>query len=141
LEITETELMGDIRYAINLCHELAELGVGLAIDDFGTGYSSMKYLKQFPISKLKIDRSFIMDISSSHESREIVSAIIAMAKALNISLTAEGVETKEQEEFLTLSACHHAQGFLYSPAMRVNDFALFINTHEAKPQKLVLMTD
>ncbi|MGP1721276.1 sensor domain-containing phosphodiesterase [Shewanella frigidimarina] len=130
LEITETELMGDIRYAINLCHELAELGVGLAIDDFGTGYSSMKYLKQFPISKLKIDRSFIMDISSSHESREIVSAIIAMAKALNISLTAEGVETKEQEEFLTLSACHHAQGFLYSPAIRVNDFALFINAHE-----------
>ncbi|MBB1383810.1 EAL domain-containing protein, partial [Shewanella sp. SR41-2] len=102
----------------------------LAIDDFGTGYSSMKYLKQFPISKLKIDRSFIMDISSSHESREIVSAIIAMAKALNISLTAEGVETKEQEEFLTLSACHHAQGFLYSPAIRVNDFALFINAHE-----------
>ncbi|QDE31375.1 MULTISPECIES: EAL domain-containing protein [Shewanella] len=132
LEITETELMGDIRYAIKLCHELAELGVGLAIDDFGTGYSSMKYLKQFPISKLKIDRSFIMDISSSHESREIVSAIIAMAKALNISLTAEGVETKEQEEFLTMSACHHAQGFLYSPAIRVNDFALFINAHETK---------
>jgi diguanylate cyclase (GGDEF)-like protein/PAS domain S-box-containing protein len=141
LEITETELMGDIRYAINLCHELAELGVGLAIDDFGTGYSSMKYLKQFPISKLKIDRSFIMDISSSHESREIVSAIIAMAKALNISLTAEGVETKEQEEFLTLSACHHAQGFLYSPAIRVNDFALFIHAHESKPQKLVLMSN
>ncbi|MGX9461664.1 EAL domain-containing protein [Shewanella sp. A14] len=135
LEITETELMGDIRYAINLCHELAELGVGLAIDDFGTGYSSMKYLKQFPISKLKIDRSFIMDISSSRESREIVSAIIAMAKALNISLTAEGVETKEQEEFLTMSACHHAQGYLYSPAIRVNDFALFINAHEQKMTK------
>tara|TARA_R110002033_G_C3880235_1_gene237970 strand:+ start:271 stop:2502 length:2232 start_codon:yes stop_codon:yes gene_type:complete len=131
LEITETELMGDIRYAINLCHELAELGVGLAIDDFGTGYSSMKYLKQFPISKLKIDRSFIMDISSSRESREIVSAIIAMAKALNISLTAEGVETTEQEAFLTLSGCHQAQGFLYSPAIRVNDFGLFINNHQS----------
>lgn len=129
LEITETELMGDIRYAINLCHELAELGVGLAIDDFGTGYSSMKYLKQFPISKLKIDRSFIMDISSSRESREIVSAIIAMANALNISLTAEGVETKEQEAFLSSSACHHAQGYLYSPAIRVNDFAQFIEHH------------
>ena len=131
LEITETELMGDIRYATNLCHELAELGVGLAIDDFGTGYSSMKYLKQFPISKLKIDRSFIMDISSSRESREIVSAIIAMAKALNISLTAEGVETTEQEAFLTLSGCHQAQGFLYSPAIRVNDFGLFINNHQS----------
>ncbi|WP_445778050.1 sensor domain-containing phosphodiesterase [Shewanella sp.] len=131
LEITETELMGDIRFAINLCHELAELGVGLAIDDFGTGYSSMKYLKQFPISKLKIDRSFIMDISSSRESREIVSAIIAMAKALNISLTAEGVETKEQEAFLSSSACHHAQGYLYSPAVRVSEFTQFIDNHSA----------
>ena len=93
LEITETELMEDIRSATNLCNELAELGVGLAIDDFGTGYSSMRYLKQFPISKLKIDRSFISDLTVSHESREIVSAIIAMASALNISLTAEGVET------------------------------------------------
>ncbi|WP_394131592.1 EAL domain-containing protein [Shewanella maritima] len=126
LEITETELMGDIRYATMLCQELADLGVGLAIDDFGTGYSSMKYLKQFPITKLKIDRSFIMDITSSHESREIVSAIIAMAKALRISLTAEGVETQEQERFLTDLCCHHAQGFLYSPALRVNEFSQFI---------------
>jgi diguanylate cyclase (GGDEF)-like protein/PAS domain S-box-containing protein len=122
LEITETELMGDIRYAINLCHELADLGVGIAIDDFGTGYSSMKYLKQFPITKLKIDRSFIMDISSSKQSREIVSAIIAMAKALNMSITAEGVETIEQAAFLENMLCDQAQGYLYSPAIRVNDF-------------------
>ena len=126
LEITETELMEDIRSATNLCHELAELGVGLAIDDFGTGYSSMRYLKQFPISKLKIDRSFISDLSVSHESREIVSAIIAMASALNISLTAEGVETKEQEQFLAKHLCHQAQGFLYSPALRVSEFGQFL---------------
>ncbi|GIU53203.1 bifunctional diguanylate cyclase/phosphodiesterase [Shewanella sp. KT0246] len=126
LEITETELMGDIRHATRLCQELADLGVGLAIDDFGTGYSSMRYLKQFPISKLKIDRSFISDLTTSHESREIVSAIIAMAKALNISLTAEGVETKEQEVFLEDSCCHHAQGYLYSPAIRENEFSKFI---------------
>ncbi|NMH63889.1 EAL domain-containing protein [Shewanella salipaludis] len=126
LEITETELMEDIRYATNLCQELSELGVGLAIDDFGTGYSSMRYLKQFPISKLKIDRSFISDLSVSRESREIVSAIIAMAKALNISLTAEGVETLEQEKFLADNLCHHAQGFLYSPALREPEFAQFL---------------
>ncbi|MCC4831727.1 EAL domain-containing protein [Shewanella sp. 1_MG-2023] len=126
LEITETELMGDIRHATRLCQELADLGVGLAIDDFGTGYSSMRYLKQFPITKLKIDRSFISDLTTSHESREIVSAIIAMAKALNISLTAEGVETKEQEIFLEDSSCHHAQGYLYSPAIRENEFSKFI---------------
>ena len=126
LEITETELMADIRYATNLCQELSELGVGLAIDDFGTGYSSMRYLKQFPISKLKIDRSFVTDLTVSHESREIVSAIIAMASALNISLTAEGVETQEQELFLTQSQCHHAQGYLYSPAMRESEFIQFV---------------
>ncbi|MBB1267966.1 EAL domain-containing protein [Shewanella sp. SR44-3] len=134
LEITETELMSDIDHATRLCKELAELGVGLAIDDFGTGHSSMRYLKQFPISKLKIDRSFVMDISSSHESREIVSAIIAMASALNISLTAEGVETKEQEAFLTLSACHHAQGFLYSPAVRESEFSHLLELHRSKAQ-------
>nr|WP_217272719.1 GGDEF domain-containing phosphodiesterase [Shewanella sp. NKUCC06_TVS] len=126
LEITETELMGDIRHATLLCQELAELGVGLAIDDFGTGYCSMRYLKQFPISKLKIDRSFISDLTVSRESREIVSAIIAMANALNISLTAEGVETLEQEAFLAKSFCHQAQGYLYSPALREPEFAQFI---------------
>nr|WP_276521568.1 EAL domain-containing protein [Shewanella sairae] len=127
LEITETELMEDIRSATNLCNELAELGVGLAIDDFGTGYSSMRYLKQFPITKLKIDRSFISDLTVSHESREIVSAIIAMASALNISLTAEGVETKEQELFLSEHLCHQAQGFLYSPALRESEFSQFLS--------------
>lgn len=126
LEITETELMADIRYATNLCQELSELGVGLAIDDFGTGYSSMRYLKQFPISKLKIDRSFVTDLTISHESREIVSAIIAMATALNISLTAEGVETQEQASFLRESQCHHAQGYLYSPALREAEFVEFV---------------
>lgn len=131
LEITETELMEDIRSATNLCNELAELGVGLAIDDFGTGYSSMRYLKQFPISKLKIDRSFISDLTVSHESREIVSAIIAMASALNISLTAEGVETKEQELFLADHLCHQAQGFLYSPALRVSEFGEFLEESTA----------
>ncbi|WP_394230682.1 sensor domain-containing phosphodiesterase [Shewanella colwelliana] len=134
LEITETELMEDVVYATNLCKELAELGVGLAIDDFGTGYSSMRYLKQFPISKLKIDRSFISDLGVSHESREIVSAIIAMASALNISLTAEGVETTEQEQFLSGLNCHQAQGFLYSPALREAEFSAFLE--ESLLQKL-----
>ncbi|MGI2258337.1 putative bifunctional diguanylate cyclase/phosphodiesterase [Shewanella sp. GXUN23E] len=127
LEITETELMEDVLHTTHLCKELSELGVGLAIDDFGTGYSSMRYLKQFPISKIKIDRSFIADLTVSRESREIVSAIIAMAKALNISLTAEGVETSEQEAFLSDCECHQAQGFLYSPALRGPDFNDFIN--------------
>ncbi|MXR67437.1 EAL domain-containing protein [Shewanella sp. JBTF-M18] len=133
LEITETELMEDVVYATHLCKELAELGVGLAIDDFGTGYSSMRYLKQFPISKLKIDRSFISDLNVSRESREIVSAIIAMAKALNLSLTAEGVETAEQESFLSALSCHQAQGFLYSPALREAEFSQFLRANAETP--------
>ncbi len=133
LEITETELMTDIRFATNLCQQLSELGVGLAIDDFGTGYSSMRYLKQFPISKLKIDRSFVSDLTVSRESQEIVSAIIAMASALNISLTAEGVETAEQERFLTESLCHHAQGYLYSPALREAEFTHFVFDDAKQP--------
>ncbi|QSX31641.1 putative bifunctional diguanylate cyclase/phosphodiesterase [Shewanella cyperi] len=136
LEITETELMEDIRYATNLCQELAELGVGLAIDDFGTGYSSMRYLKQFPISKLKIDRSFISDLTVSHESREIVSAIIAMARALNLSLTAEGVETTDQETFLAKSLCDQAQGFLYSPALREAEFSQFLYENQVPANRL-----
>ena len=123
LEITETELMDDVIHATSLCNELSELGVGLAIDDFGTGYSSMRYLKQFPIGKIKIDRSFISDVTTSHESREIVTAIIAMAKALKISLTAEGVETFEQERFLSDCHCHQAQGFLYSQALPSQAFS------------------
>ena len=132
LEITETELMEDIRHATSLCNELSELGVGLAIDDFGTGYSSMRYLKQFPITKLKIDRSFISDVTASKESREIVSAIIAMASALGISLTAEGVESEEQEAFLRSKNCDQAQGFLYSPALRESDFNQFLVTKKAE---------
>ncbi|RLV60607.1 EAL domain-containing protein [Parashewanella curva] len=134
LEITETEIMTDIQMATNLCQQLSELGVGLAIDDFGTGYSSMRYLKQLPISKLKIDRSFISDITDSHESREIVNAIIAMAKALNLSLTAEGIETGEQEGYLIAQHCHQGQGYLYSPAIREADFMKFLEIGEVKAE-------
>ncbi|WP_133407335.1 sensor domain-containing phosphodiesterase [Parashewanella tropica] len=134
LEITETEIMADIQTATTLCQQLSELGVGLAIDDFGTGYSSMRYLKQLPISKLKIDRSFISDITDSHESREIVNAIIAMAKALNLSLTAEGIETGEQEDYLIDHHCNQGQGYLYSPALREADFTKFIRLDEAKAE-------
>ncbi|GAA4873279.1 GGDEF domain-containing protein [Ferrimonas pelagia] len=117
LEITETSLMEDLERVNQLCDQLGELGLVLAIDDFGTGYSSMSYLKQLPVDKLKIDRTFVADLEGSSESRQIVPAIIAMGKALGLSITAEGVENEFQATFLRRHLCDQAQGFLYSKAV------------------------
>lgn len=114
LEITENTLMEDVVSVGRLCEQLGELGLVLAIDDFGTGYSSMSYLKQLPVQKLKIDRSFVADLEHSVESRQIVPAIIMMGRALNVSITAEGVENTYQEQFLRDHSCDEMQGYHYS---------------------------
>ncbi len=117
LEITESAIMETSNHAIDILNQLRQMGLSLAIDDFGTGYSSMNYLKRFPISKLKIDRSFVMDIPHDAEDGAITEAIIALAKALDIAVIAEGVETVEQAAFLAKRECHLVQGFLYSKPM------------------------
>ncbi|MBY5991903.1 putative bifunctional diguanylate cyclase/phosphodiesterase [Ferrimonas balearica] len=122
LEITETTLMEDIQAVSRLCTQLGELGIVLAIDDFGTGYSSMRYLQRLPVGKLKIDRSFVADLEQSRESREIVPAIIAMGQALDLVVTAEGVENPFQREFLKRHGCDQVQGFLYSEALSRHEF-------------------
>jgi diguanylate cyclase (GGDEF)-like protein/PAS domain S-box-containing protein len=114
IEITETMLMADVEAANQTVHKLHELGVRLAIDDFGTGYSSLNYLKKFPINTVKVDRSFVMDIPDSEDDMAITSAVIAMAHRLNMEVVAEGVETRDQLEFLTSHHCEYAQGFLFS---------------------------
>ena len=114
IEITETMLMGDIEAANETVHRLHDLGVSLAIDDFGTGYSSLSYLKKFPIDTVKVDRSFIMDIPESSDDKAITSAVIAMAHRLNMEVVAEGVETKDQLDFLLREGCDFAQGYLFS---------------------------
>ncbi len=120
LEVTESVIMntGDALVFIN---DLHAIGVGLAIDDFGTGYSSLAYLKQLPVQTLKIDRSFIKDISTDANDEAITIAIIQLGKSLNLSVVAEGVETEEQAAFLLRHGCNMAQGYFYSRPVLPDD--------------------
>lgn len=114
LEITESLLMGDARELTEMLEQLAGLGVKLLIDDFGTGYSSLNYLKRFPIHALKIDRSFVKDITTNPDDAAITTAIINMAHSLGLETVAEGVEQEEQLDFLVSRACDFMQGFYFS---------------------------
>jgi len=113
LEITESMIMTDVEVAITKMRELTELGVGLAIDDFGTGYSSLAALKRFPIQSLKVDKAFIKDVVNNPNDAAIVSAIISLAHTMNLSVTAEGVETPAQHSFLLEHGCETGQGYLF----------------------------
>ncbi|NHN32806.1 sensor domain-containing protein [Paenibacillus agricola] len=121
LEITES-MMIDTEKAIKILNELKSIGVHISIDDFGTGYSSLQYLRILPVDKLKIDRSFLTNVKDHSSDTAIVSAIIAMAQHLGLKVIAEGVETKEQLEFLRKERCDEIQGFLISKAVPANDW-------------------
>ena len=102
--------------AIRTLHELKAMGVHLSIDDFGTGYSSLSHLKRFPIDALKVDQSFVRDITSDQNDAAITSAVIAMGHSLRLTIIAEGVETEEQLAFLRERECHKVQGYLFATA-------------------------
>lgn len=118
LEITEGVLLEDEEHAVKLLISLKEIGVMLAMDDFGTGYSSLSYLRKFPFDVIKIDRSFITDLNTSGSARSIVQAILALGRALGLSVTAEGVETNEQLAILTADQCNEVQGYLLARPLR-----------------------
>ncbi len=131
LEITESSVMGDVDEAIVTMQEFRALGFHLAIDDFGTGYSSLSYLKRFPINRLKIDRSFIADLTTELEDAAIVQAIISMADSLQLNVVAEGVETQEQLAFLQANGCEAAQGYLFSRPLPADEFIQYIRDNRS----------
>ena len=115
LEITELVLMHDSDAALVLLHQLKDMGVSIAMDDFGTGYSSLGYLRSFPFDRIKIDQSFVRDLSENKESLAILRAVVGLGSSLNIVTTAEGVETARQLELLRSEGCTDVQGFFFSP--------------------------
>jgi diguanylate cyclase (GGDEF)-like protein/PAS domain S-box-containing protein len=116
LEITESILLAETDANLAILHQLRELGVSISMDDFGTGYSSLSYLRSFPFDKIKIDRSFVKDIAERPDCVAIVRAISGLGISLNITTTAEGVETEEQLDWLRAEGCNEVQGFLFSAA-------------------------
>lgn len=130
LEITENMLMNDVHTAITILKQLKDLGIKISIDDFGTGYSSLKYLKDFPIDTLKIDRSFIHDIDKNKNSVALTKGITALAHDLQLNVIAEGVETAKQLEIVKLHACDIVQGYYFSKPLNSVDILKLLNREE-----------
>ena len=126
LEILEGQTMKDAAKSIEILNAIRSLGISISIDDFGTGYSSLSYLKKLPVNKIKIDRSFIMDIPNNKKNEAIVKTIINLAENLNLELIAEGVETKEQLDFLVVNGCYNIQGYYFSKPLTVDAYKEFI---------------
>jgi EAL domain-containing protein (putative c-di-GMP-specific phosphodiesterase class I) len=130
LEITESVLVHDLDASVRILRRLRELGVTIALDDFGTGYSSLRYLSAMPLDTVKIDRSFVSGLPASTEHVSIASAILSLAKALSLTVVAEGVETQAQAEWLRAHGCGAAQGYLFG---RPEPEARFAQLWDAKP--------
>lgn len=130
LEITESICMEDAETSIDVLKKFQQRGIHISIDDFGTGYSSLSYLKKFPIDVLKIDQSFVRDITDDTDSEKIVSLILSMAHTLNLKVIAEGVETEKQLEYLRRHECDMCQGYYFSKPVPAADFEMLLrNSH------------
>jgi EAL domain-containing protein (putative c-di-GMP-specific phosphodiesterase class I) len=128
LELTESVLMKHAHSAAIILQALRRTGVQVALDDFGTGYSSLSYLRDFPIDSVKIDRSFVNEVTSVQEDTSIVKAVISMAQSLGLRVVAEGVENLDQLHFLRAHSCDEAQGFLFSRAVPPDEFATLLRS-------------
>jgi len=132
LEITEGVLVGDFARAVSILRRLKALGVRIAMDDFGTGYSSLSYLQAFPFDKIKIDQTFVAKLKNSPQSEAIVRAVIGLGHGLNLPVVAEGVETREQNAFLSGEDCDEIQGFLIGRPAPIADYAHYIGERELR---------
>ncbi|MCC7168372.1 MAG: EAL domain-containing protein [Rhodospirillales bacterium] len=128
IEITESLLLEDSRETHQIIAELNALGIGFAIDDFGTGFSSISYLRRYPFDTLKIDRSFVRDLTTSAGDAELVRSIIAMAQSMRLRIVGEGVETPSQQAFLSEAGCQFSQGWLHSKALPADEFGRYLET-------------
>ncbi|MES2257220.1 MAG: EAL domain-containing protein [Pseudomonadota bacterium] len=133
LEITESAVLRDVEAAIVTLGELKALGVTIALDDFGTGYSSLRYLKRFPVDHLKIDQSFVRDITTQPDDAAICKAVIDLAHNLHLTVIAEGVETQEQMQYLRRQRCDAMQGFLFCRALPADGFAQLLASNKKLP--------
>jgi diguanylate cyclase (GGDEF)-like protein/PAS domain S-box-containing protein len=139
IELTESLFMSDITPAVDLLHRMKALGVNLSIDDFGTGYSSLSYLSRFPIDVLKIDRSFVADITRDANDEAIVTSIIALAHNLKLGVIAEGVETGEQLDYLRRHGCDEIQGYYFSQPLPAREFEqLLIEGRGLRPEEIIV---
>jgi EAL domain-containing protein (putative c-di-GMP-specific phosphodiesterase class I) len=135
VELTESLAMKDIDSAIKQMQELRDIGIRLAMDDFGTGYSSLSYIKILPVTLIKLDRSFIIDLETDEIARLIVSAIIDIAKCKNIETIAEGMENPQQVKILREAGCDFAQGYLYGKPMPPEEIQKFMEDNIKNPKR------
>jgi predicted signal transduction protein with EAL and GGDEF domain len=131
LEITEAVLIDDDDAALATLNQLRELGVHIALDDFGTGYSSLRYLQRFPFDKIKIDRSFVKELTDASGSSSIIRAVVDIAADRNMTTTAEGVETTGQRETVRALGCTHMQGYLFSAALPAGEIRIMLGSADA----------
>jgi EAL domain-containing protein (putative c-di-GMP-specific phosphodiesterase class I) len=131
LEITEAVLIDDDDAALAILNQLRELGVHIALDDFGTGYSSLRYLQRFPFDKIKIDRSFVKELTDASGSSSIIRAVVDIAADRNMTTTAEGVETTGQRETVRALGCTHMQGYLFSAALPAGEIRIMLGSADA----------
>src|SRR5699024_5915346 len=127
LEVTES-VLANMKSTISLLKEIRKLGIQISIDDFGTGYSSLSYIKELPIDTLKIDRSFVKDIHTDKESKEIAKAIINLANSIGLNVIAEGIELEEHVDELSKDGCTLGQGFYYSRPLKIEAFEDYMTT-------------
>ena len=137
LELTEGAVMRQMEPVVSTLSQLRAMGVRICVDDFGTGYSSLGYLKRFPIDTIKIDRSFVHDVTTDQNDAAIVTTVVTMARGLNLRVIAEGVETEAQLGFLREIECDEFQGFLVSPPVPADVFEALVKERRAAPAEVV----